>query len=544
MRCEHKRDADTCWECRQGRRLARQVRKAQLPNGRCQRCGNVAPRGELHCEPCALRAARNESRLARRADRSGHRPAVRRWRLAVDLRAWQAEALEIWQSRGHRGVVEAATGTGKTTLACAVIEQLHRQHGDDLRVAVVVPTISLAKQWRSELGARLALAQSMIGEQHSKEEVSWEPSKPVLVTVLNTASKRLPAVARSWADESRHVLLIVDECHRAGAPSFAKIFDAPFDSALGLSATPERADDGEEEFVYPKIGDKIFEYPLLRALDDGVVCELTAVNLYVDFTPSEKASWEQSSTDLSNALTGLLKAHRDLDMSSSRFFIAVSHLAENEDEHARRLIGVLARRRDLISKCEARRECAEEVMAWIAEGGRRSIVFHDTVNGAERSEQFLATQGCKTALEHSQLKSDERTEAIRSFRSGRARALVTVKALDEGLDVPEADVALIVAGSRSHRQRIQRIGRVLRQGENKHAVVVTVLVKGTPEETVVGARDDDRLGTPRVRHHRFKRGVDVGDLIGMRSTHSPDASLMRSAIDRLTYRALTRRNSP
>lgn len=541
MKCEHKRNADTCWECRQGRRLARQVRKAQRPNGRCHRCGGVAPRGETHCEACSRRAARNASRLESRTQRPESRPAARRWHVGVELRAWQTNALQRWQQAGHRGVVEAATGTGKTTLACAAIEQLHTKHGDDLRIAVVVPTIALAKQWRSELGDRLALSPSMIGEQHSKEEVSWDSSKPILVTVLNTASKRLPAVAQSWADESRHVLLVVDECHRAGAPSFAKIFDAPFNSSLGLSATPERADDGEEEFVYPNVGAKIFEYPLLQALDDGVLCELTAVNLYVDFTSSENARWEQSSTDLSNALTGLLKAHPQLDMSSPRFFNAVGQLAEHEDEHARRLVAVLARRRDLISNCEARQACAEKVMAWIAQGGRRSIVFHDTIDGAERSERFLTARGCKTVLEHSQLKDDQRTEAIRAFRSGRARALVTVKALDEGLDVPDADVGLIVAGSRSHRQRIQRIGRVLRQGTDKHAVVVTILVKGTPEETVVGARDNDRLGAHRVRHHSCDPRATVDDLSRTPSSYSPDASLMRSAVGRLTYRSLNRR---
>ena len=458
--------------------------------------------------------------------------------MGVDLRAWQTDALQRWQQAGHRGVVEAATGTGKTTLACAAIEQLHIEHGDNLRVAIVVPTIALAKQWRSELGVRLALSPSIIGEQHSKEEVSWDTSKPVLVTVLNTASKRLPAVAQSWADEGRQVLLVVDECHRAGAPSFSRIFDAAFGSALGLSATPERADDGEEEFVYPNIGVKIYEYPLLKALDDGVLCELTAVNLYVTFTSSEKTRWEQSSTDLSNALNGLLKAHPRLDMSSPQFFNAVGQLAENEDGHARRLVAVLARRRDLISTCEARQICAEKVMAWIAQGGRRSIVFHDTIIGAKRSEQFLTAQGCKSVLEHSQLKNDERIEAITAFRSGRARALVTVKALDEGLDVPDADVGLIVAGSRSHRQRIQRIGRVLRQGDEKNAVVVTILVKGTPEETVVGARDNDRLGVHRVRHHLCEPGVNVDDLIVTPSSYSPDASLMRAALDRLTYRAL------
>lgn len=460
------------------------------------------------------------------------------WRLDLELRQWQAEAIATWISSNSRGVVEAATGTGKTTLACAAASLLHERFGDGLRVVIVVPTIALAKQWRAEFGSRLAIPQSRLGEQHSQEEVSWDPSKPVLVTVLNTASTRLAEVVSGWKREGHHVLLIVDECHRAGASSRARIFDAPFDSALGLSATPERADEGEQEHIYPNIGRKIFEYPLLQALDDGVLSELTALDIYVDFAPDEVRAWEQSAHDLSTSISALRRSHPDLDVGSARFFDELSRLAADGDSEAKRVVGVLAARRRLITDSEQRALAADAALSWIHQSKKRAIIFHETITSAERTLGFLNKVGSKVVLEHSGMAASDRAQAIDVFRGGRVDLLVTVRALDEGLDVPEAELALIVSGSRSHRQRIQRIGRILRQRDGKHARVITLLVRGTPEESVVGARDAERLGDHRVRHHRFMPGASFDELFAIDSTHRPDHGLFRRVNDRLTYRFL------
>lgn len=551
--CSHGNDRDKCPRCAHLRRAARSVpwsgtRGTSTNNRRssraqCNRCGATVPRGRTLCDACTRAEQRNTARLARREERINAQRAHTPWHLDVALREWQAEALERWSAASHRGVVEAATGTGKTTLACAGIAMLHREHGDRLRVAVVVPTIALAKQWRGELERRLRLLRSTIGEQHSEEEIAWAPDMPILVTVLNTASERLPAVVSGWKTRGYKVLLIVDECHRAGSPNRARIFRSPFDFALGLSATPERPDEGEEEFVYPKVGGKIFEYPLLQALDDGVLSPLTALNLYVDFTPGEQTAWEKSSEDLSSALAGVRRSHPGLKVGSPRFFDQVSRLAAKGDKASGRLVGVLAARRALIVDSRERASCADKALKWIHASERRAIVFHESIASATKSYEFLTEMGAKAILEHSEMPQRSRSEAIDRFRTGSAKVLVTVRALDEGLDVPDAEIALIISGSRSHRQRIQRIGRILRTAEDKHARVITILVRGTPEEGAIGARDAARLGSQRVLHHRHTGSRSIGRLFKSGSTYEPDHTTLRGNSGSLTFRYLVSRQN-
>jgi superfamily II DNA or RNA helicase len=506
--------------------------------GLCAECGQRVDVDQVRCETCERRIRKSADlkvgRESRRADRVKREP----WTLDAELRKWQSEALAKWVDAGSRGVVEAATGTGKTALACAAVERLHQVHREDLRVAIVVPTIALAKQWRVEVSARLALKGSLIGDQHSEEVVSWDSAKPVLITVINTASNRLTDVVANWKTSGCQVLLIVDECHRSGAESFSKIFDADFDFSLGLSATPERSDEGELEFIYPRIGPKIFEYSLLQALDDRVLSDLTALNLYVDFSPSERSKWERNQTDFSQAFAAFCRAHPSIKSGSPRLFDEISKLAKDDDPHARKIVKLLAGRKALINGSRQRARCAWEALGWIHATGKKAIIFHETIGSAQESLEALQALGARAVLEHSALSDEKRQVAIKNFRSGRSRILVTVKALDEGLDVPEAEIALIVSGSRSHRQRIQRIGRILRSSENKHARVITILVSGTPEEVVVGARDPDRLGVNRVRHHRYRSSVDFDSLFALPSRHKPDSSLIREPIDRLTLRSL------
>lgn len=506
--------------------------------GLCAKCGQRVEVGQVMCVTCETRIRKSEELKVDRELRRAKMVKREPWTLDVELRNWQSEALVKWVDAGCRGVVEAATGTGKTALACAAVEQLYRVHRENLRVAIVVPTIALAKQWRVEVGEGLALRSSLIGDQHSEEVVSWDSAKPVLITVINTASIRLVDVVANWKTSGYWVLLIVDECHRSGAESFSKIFDAEFDFSLGLSATPERSDEGEIEFVYPNIGPKIFEYSLLQALEDRVLSDLTALNLYVEFSPSERSKWERNQTDFSQAFSAFCRAHPSIKSSSPRLFDEISKLAKDDDPYARKIVKLLAGRKALINGSKQRAQCAREALGWIHATGKKSIIFHETIRSAQESLEILQALGARAVLEHSALSDEKRQEAIKSFRSGRSRILVTVKALDEGLDVPEAEIALIVSGSRSHRQRIQRIGRTLRSAENKHARVITILVSETPEEVVVGAKDSDRLGVNRVRHHRYRRPVDFDSLFALSSRHKPNSSLTREPVDRLTLRSL------
>jgi superfamily II DNA or RNA helicase len=130
------------------------------------------------------------------------------------------------------------------------------------------------------------------------------------------------------------------------------------------------------------------------------------------------------------------------------------------------------------------------------------------------------------------MKPEARDQSMSRFRSDRAHVLVAVRSLDEGLDVPDAEVAITAAGSRSERQRIQRSGRVLRRGDGEtRAIGITVLARGTPEE-IIGYRDASLLGPKRVPHHRWPN-MKIEEGLNTASSRSVPASPVSDA-DKLT----------
>lgn len=418
-------------------------------------------------------------------------------------------------------MVEAATGTGKTMVALAAVAALRAEHGSDLRVACVVPTVVLARQWREAFATHLRIQRRHIGEHHSGATLEWKSPQPILISVLNTARKHLPAVRRTWEADQRKTFLIVDECHRAGSETNARIFDDRFDFSMGLSATPERADMGHIEVVYPGLGTPVFTYPLRKALDDGVLAELRSLNLYVDFSGAEQTEWDDAGRRIAVAMQRLQNSWPELRRyPEGKLWAAISRLARDGNRDASVIVGLLAIRRRILADCDARRLCHVATIEWIASRDERALVFHETIEQAKGGHRLLQRIGVHAGLEHSQLAGPDRAETLKRFRRGADRVLVTVRSLDEGLDVPEASTAVIACGSRSARQRIQRLGRILRPGDQKRAVAVSILVRGTPEESHVGARDGELLGPDRVVHHLWPE-VSLREGLEAASSYAP-----------------------
>lgn len=420
-------------------------------------------------------------------------------------------------------MIEAATGTGKTAVALAAMELLHREHGDRFRAAIIVPTKVLAHQWRDQLERNLGLSRSSIGELHSDARIEWRSTHPVLIAVVNSARTRLLPVLEGWRKRGYLALLIVDECHRAGSEYNSRIFEGHYDCSLGLSATPERDDRGHEQYVYPGLGYPVYRYPLLNALNDGVLAPVQSINLYVDFDAAEHARWLQLSGDIREAFRNLMCRYPELqDIPDELLLRKVTMLADHEDPLALRIVKLLSDRRALLCSARARLACQEAILKWLAGNGKRALVFHETITSATASYEFLTRAlAVRTGLDHSGLHKDVRAAAMEGFRKERHQVLVAVRALDEGVDVPDASVAVIAAGSRSRRQRIQRFGRVLRPAAGKRALLLTVLVRNTPEETAVGGRDSSLIGGDRVRHHRWP-GVPVEHAVAAKSSYHPD----------------------
>ena len=486
--------------------------KHGLAAGTCSLC---KPKGQVLPGPVATKPLIGTTG---RPDPLGRRVEPAPWSLTFPLRPWQEAALSAWEAAGRRGVIEAATGTGKTAVALGAMAYLHEEQSDQLRVAVVVPTKALATQWRRELVRGLGFRGSHIGEIHSDPTIKWA-DHPVLITVVNSARTKLSGILHRW--NSRSTLLVVDECHRVGTEGNARVFDIPADWTLGLSATPERDDGGHHAYVYPGLGKPVYRYPLLQALNDRVLAPVRSISLYVDFSSAERARWQELTTEIGKLLQRLEARFPALANASQGLLLELNRLAEEGDPAAGKVLALLTDRRQLLAEAKSRLACADALLEWTASQPERTLVFHETISSAEASAIRLSELGAAVALEHSQLDADTRRRAMSRFKSGTAQILVCVRSLDEGIDVPEASVAVIVSGSRSRRQRIQRFGRVLRPQQDKEAVVWTILVRGTPEEGGVGGRDQLILGPGRVRHHRWPGVPIVQALDRAESSYEP-----------------------
>lgn len=382
------------------------------------------------------------------------------------LRAWQVEALTRW-TRNQRGTVSVVTGAGKTVFALACIEWV-REREPDVRVLVVVPTTALMLQWAAECRALFGEhAVNLLGGGVKELGRGW-----LTISVVNTArerTRRLVAAGR-W-------MVVADECHRYGAAKNRGAVRGEWVASLGLSATPSREyDTWFEEFVAPEVGEVIFEYDYAQALNDGVVTPFVLANYEVPLTDDEQ--------ERVNAL-------------SKRAAVLISQGAD-EDQ----VLRVLLARARVVKSARARIPAAVHLL------GRsrpvRAIVFHEEIESAERLSQRLSAEGHRVVAYHSRQPGEERARNLMMFRRGVVDVLVTCRALDEGLDVPDVSLGLIVASTASTRQRIQRIGRVLRRSESKQMAEVATIYAGESERRSL---ELEQLGLDGVATVRWQRVV-------------------------------------
>jgi RNA polymerase primary sigma factor len=280
------------------------------------------------------------------------------------------------------------------------------------------------------------------------------------------------------------VLLVADECHRYGSETYSRALDAPFSATLGLSATPERAhDDGMAQFVVPRLGPVVFTYDHDRGIQEGVISNFTTCFVGVDFAPIERGEHERLTRELTAAHRSLTEQF-DFLRTAPSFIAAVRQLAQRDEEGlAAHYLKIAGERRRVVTSAHAR----HEVVAWLAErgafAGARTLFFHESIADSEYVASTLQDHGIHAAAHHSQLDRDARRARLAQFERGELEAVVAPRTLDEGIDVPDASLAVIIAGTRVRRQTIQRIGRVLRRADGKHtANVVIIYVRGSGDD--------------------------------------------------------------
>lgn len=426
------------------------------------------------------------------------------------LRPWQERAVQSWL-RGtalspFSGTLAIVTGGGKTLIALECYARAST-HSPDLRLAVVVPTAALAHQWVSQIVDRTSLQESDVGLMGAGGNDSLV-GKRAVVCVLNTASERLPEEARSV----QPLMLVIDECHRAGAPKFSRVLDTPADFRLGLSATPDRDEfdeDGEpleydEQLVGRALGKVIYEFNFRDAREAGWLPEYTLNHHGIALTADERSRYDTLSRRVDDAADALVAAGGDIARARQ-----LAGRSDQVGEAAKRWIALTSERKDLLFRAAGREAVAMRLVEDALTGdsaaaGSRAILFHERVDRAVELFDKLRTAlpGLNVAVEHSRLPSRSRAAALRAFRDGSAQVLVSVKSLVEGIDVPEADVGVSVASTSSVRQRVQSLGRVMRRGTSatveKRSVMHLIYVRDTVDELIYAKADwSDLTGSER-----------------------------------------------
>lgn len=424
-----------------------------------------------------------------------------------DLRRWQSEALAAWESNGRRGIIAAATGTGKTRLA---IEVLKRVVADGARTTIVVPTRILQDQWLRELLSSRVVPTRRIGTIGGTAP-DPNPDHLVIVAVIDSARTGGRHLVKHWNSLGLPTMLVVDECHWAGSQYNRGVFEGDARWRLGLSATPERGDDGFDEVLVPELGRVVYRYSLKDAMDDGVLADLRLVNLLVDLTRSELHEYEQLEQRIGHAKADLARKHPEL--FGHQDWAADVARAAKYDPLAKRLSILVGERRRMLARNSGRFVIVKALLAAGVFSGRRTIVFNETIQQAEHVASLVREAGISVVVDHSKMNQRDRTLSHAQFSGGGADCLVVVRAADEGLNVPDADQAVITSGTLNPRQRIQRLGRVVRLG-GQPPRALALLARGTPEERIVGGRDLELLGISRVRTASTVNGVlpPVSDL--------------------------------
>lgn len=369
--------------------------------------------------------------------------------LAVAPRVYQTEALAAWLGEGGRGVVVLPTGAGKTVLALMAIERLA------VRTLVVVPTIELLTQWRAAISERLGLPLESVGIVGGGQRLLRE----ITVITFDSASmvsRRLDGFG----------LLIVDECHHLPATNYRQIVNkvaAPY--RLGLSATPERQ-DGRHRDLDALLGPVVFHKLPLDLARDRHIASYKEKRLFVDLSPVEQGRYDLLMAEFRwylarNKLTGMPNFYTELVRRAG------------SDPAARHAMQAHHQARMIALNAEAKIAQIAELLARHRED--KVIIFseYNALVDAISRQLLLPSITYRTD-------PLERRAVLTAFREGRYSKLVTGRVLNEGVDVPDANVAIIASGSSATREYIQRLGRILRP-KPKEAILYELITRKTSE---------------------------------------------------------------
>ncbi|MHC2621510.1 superfamily II DNA or RNA helicase [Bradyrhizobium huanghuaihaiense] len=412
----------------------------------------------------------------------------------------QVDAIEEWKRRGRRGIFEHATGSGKTFTAILAIGQ---HVGEGLPALIIVPSRLLLDQWAQELRQELPHAALLLAgsgnegwrtKNRLRSMSDPDPSLGARIVLSTMQTASLPDFLGNMA-RGENLLIVADEVHQIGSPQNSAIMTIPAWARLGLSATPERYGD-------PEGTAKIFSYfgdvvpPKISLMDAVSAGRLVPYEYYphpVQLTATEADDWKQ-----------LTKA------------IQLEFFKSKTDETGKRPLSerakmLLIRRSRIAKKAAIKVRLATDVLKANFEHGQSWLVYCEDSDQLADVLASIKQVGLEAVEYHSNMVGDK--DATMSWFRSFGGILVSIKCLDEGVDIPAVSHALILASSQNPRQFIQRRGRVLRRSPGKQlatihdAIVVPVSAEDDVEQ--LGLLRSELLRSVEFARHAINRGADA-----------------------------------
>lgn len=358
---------------------------------------------------------------------------------SYSLLPWQKEAFAAWKANGKRGTIQAATGSGKTLLGIEAIKE--NIAGS---VLIVVPTIPLQKQWKNEIVQKLKISEDMVGYVGNG---FFDFDRNIIIAVVNSIRNLEP----------KKDLLILDEIHHYGSVENIKFLrSGKYTHVLGLSATPEREDGAHEEIL--KNAPIVYRYGTEKAIQDKTLSPFSLIFQGVELSQAERREYDKIHEYLKANPTDWNKySFSEISPQLKRAYLARKHILHES-----------------LSKLETAASIIKE------HEHEKIIVFSEFTKSVDALEH--AVRKTRPVFKyHSNLPKAFRAAHLQAFRDCTNSVLISAKSIDEGVNVPDANIGIIIAGSKTTRQTVQRLGRILRKRDGKKAVIYVLYCRDTVE---------------------------------------------------------------